>query len=314
MYAYARTSGPKGRVQRKPHDLMGKKRKVPTAGPCVVCYVSRSHKQMVRCTSQACHAVTCRPCLNRWYAADPSKRGHCPLCKEDLKLPSVLPHNGVVLGGEEIDWHTQQWLETHTKPCPHCHRLVEKEGGCDRVRCFCHATFCYRCGQPLGQCRCTLMNQLDWREILQWLCLLVVLCVGVFASSYMPGAAPPPKPMYLGFHEECALTRSDVCVVYEEDLQKAIQQQFSCDPKMSYRSNCGFEDARDDEKTMLVEKARLKAAWDRWIMNQGGEDQWQIWRKTYASLVSPKALRPLRLVYFDLFHSYWDHQIYKARV
>lgn len=39
------------------------------------------------------------------------------------------------------DSETTNWLTANTKPCPKCHKMVEKNGGCNLVYC--------RCGQVL---------------------------------------------------------------------------------------------------------------------------------------------------------------------
>lgn len=36
---------------------------------------------------------------------------------------------------------TANWITVHTKPCPTCHKPVEKNGGCNMVRCICKRTF-----------------------------------------------------------------------------------------------------------------------------------------------------------------------------
>ncbi|TXG52294.1 hypothetical protein EZV62_021463 [Acer yangbiense] len=41
---------------------------------------------------------------------------------------------------------TANWITVHTKPCPSCHKPVEKNGGCNLVRCICKRTFCWHCG------------------------------------------------------------------------------------------------------------------------------------------------------------------------
>ncbi|WOG90674.1 hypothetical protein DCAR_0309918 [Daucus carota subsp. sativus] len=41
---------------------------------------------------------------------------------------------------------TVNWITVNTKPCPHCHKPVEKNGGCNRVRCICGQAFCWICG------------------------------------------------------------------------------------------------------------------------------------------------------------------------
>ncbi|CAA2988571.1 probable E3 ubiquitin- ligase ARI2 isoform X1 [Olea europaea subsp. europaea] len=39
----------------------------------------------------------------------------------------------------------------HTKPCPKCHKPVEKNGGCNLVNCVCGQAFCWLCGGATGQ-------------------------------------------------------------------------------------------------------------------------------------------------------------------
>jgi ariadne-1 len=36
---------------------------------------------------------------------------------------------------------TVNWLTVHTKPCPKCHKPVEKNGGCNLVSCICGQAF-----------------------------------------------------------------------------------------------------------------------------------------------------------------------------
>ena len=42
-------------------------------------------------------------------------------------------------------------MTVHTKPCPKCHKLVEKNGGCNLVGCICGQTFCWLCGAATGR-------------------------------------------------------------------------------------------------------------------------------------------------------------------
>ncbi|CAL5383632.1 unnamed protein product [Camellia sinensis] len=45
---------------------------------------------------------------------------------------------------------TVNWITVHTKPCPYCHKLVEKNGGCNLVTCICGQYFCWLCARPTG--------------------------------------------------------------------------------------------------------------------------------------------------------------------
>lgn len=46
---------------------------------------------------------------------------------------------------------TVNWLTVHTKPCPKCHKPVEKNGGCNLVSCICGQAFCWLCGAATGR-------------------------------------------------------------------------------------------------------------------------------------------------------------------
>ncbi|KAJ6845011.1 putative E3 ubiquitin-protein ligase ARI2 [Iris pallida] len=43
------------------------------------------------------------------------------------------------------------WVATNTKPCPKCHKAVEKNGGCNLVFCICGQPFCWLCGGATGR-------------------------------------------------------------------------------------------------------------------------------------------------------------------
>ncbi|XP_010447094.1 PREDICTED: probable E3 ubiquitin-protein ligase ARI1 isoform X2 [Camelina sativa] len=45
---------------------------------------------------------------------------------------------------------TINWITVHTKLCPKCCKPVEKNGGCNLVRCICGQCFCWLCGGATG--------------------------------------------------------------------------------------------------------------------------------------------------------------------
>lgn len=46
---------------------------------------------------------------------------------------------------------TINWMTVNTKPCPKCHKPVEKNGGCNLVSCICGQPFCWLCGGATGR-------------------------------------------------------------------------------------------------------------------------------------------------------------------
>ncbi|POO03193.1 E3 ubiquitin ligase RBR family [Trema orientale] len=49
------------------------------------------------------------------------------------------------------DSETVNWITVHSKPCPKCHKSVEKNGGCNLVICVCGQAFCWLCGGATGR-------------------------------------------------------------------------------------------------------------------------------------------------------------------
>ncbi|KAL9449243.1 hypothetical protein AB3S75_011216 [Citrus x aurantiifolia] len=45
---------------------------------------------------------------------------------------------------------TVNYIAVHTKHCPKCQKLVEKNGGCNLVSCICGQPFCWLCGAATG--------------------------------------------------------------------------------------------------------------------------------------------------------------------
>ncbi|KAJ4914223.1 putative E3 ubiquitin-protein ligase ARI1 [Raphanus sativus] len=46
---------------------------------------------------------------------------------------------------------TVNWITVHTKLCPKCSKPVEKNGGCNLVKCICGQYFCWLCGGATGR-------------------------------------------------------------------------------------------------------------------------------------------------------------------
>ncbi|KAK8616548.1 hypothetical protein V6N13_018094 [Hibiscus sabdariffa] len=46
---------------------------------------------------------------------------------------------------------TVNWITVYTKHCPKCQKPVEKNGGCNLVRCICGQAFCWLCGGATGR-------------------------------------------------------------------------------------------------------------------------------------------------------------------
>jgi ariadne-1 len=45
------------------------------------------------------------------------------------------------------DSETMNWLGANTKDCPTCHKVTEKNGGCNHITCKCGAHWCWMCNK-----------------------------------------------------------------------------------------------------------------------------------------------------------------------
>lgn len=103
-----------------------------------------------------CHHFTCKRCRQTCHA------GAC-----DAKASDLPDTRG------ELDIHpplSQLAVERGWKLCPSCGHLIEKTGGCSRMRCRCGSYFCFECGSltewgdNLGQIRCHCKSFSTQRE------------------------------------------------------------------------------------------------------------------------------------------------------
>ncbi|CAO3636950.1 unnamed protein product [Mucor hiemalis] len=68
-------------------------------------------------------------------------------CLDNLKLKLMQPDNELV--------STIQWKLNHTRPCPNCSVMINRDEGCNKVDCLlCGYRFCWRCGSGWSQQTC----------------------------------------------------------------------------------------------------------------------------------------------------------------
>ncbi|CAO2150042.1 unnamed protein product [Urochloa humidicola] len=54
------------------------------------------------------------------------------------------------LAKNKSDSETANWVLVNTKLCPNCHKAIEKNQGCNHMRCVCGHHFCWLCLKPAG--------------------------------------------------------------------------------------------------------------------------------------------------------------------
>eukprot|EP01084_Bolivina_argentea_P083599 151366_1 len=83
-------------------------------------------------------------------------RLNCPVCKKNWCTECQVEwHSGITCGDykkQEMDKEIKEynkWKESKSdviKACPSCHNDVEKNGGCNHMRCVCGSHWCWVCG------------------------------------------------------------------------------------------------------------------------------------------------------------------------
>ncbi|KAI6172412.1 RBR-type E3 ubiquitin transferase [Aphelenchoides besseyi] len=90
-----------------------------------------------------CGNIFCFDCGSEWH--EPAS---CDALKKWMKMMAE-------------DRESMKWLHMHSKPCPKCKSPIEKNGGCDHLRCkSCKHEFCWLCmGNWIGHRQCNRYKQ-----------------------------------------------------------------------------------------------------------------------------------------------------------
>lgn len=77
----------------------------------------------------------------------------CPCCEKEFSLPASEV-NVVASSADESEVKSQNWKAANTRNCPTCASPIEKNGGCNHVRCGrCQSEFCWACMRSRTNCR-----------------------------------------------------------------------------------------------------------------------------------------------------------------
>ncbi|WJX51542.1 putative E3 ubiquitin-protein ligase ari2, variant 2 [Trifolium repens] len=129
--------------------------------------INEGQSKRIRCMAHKCNYIcdeaVVRTLLSREHPdmAEKYERFLLESYIEDNKrvkwCPST-PHcgNAIRVEGDRLcecrdESETVNWITVHTKPCPKCHKPVEKNGGCNLVSCICGQAFCWLCGGATGR-------------------------------------------------------------------------------------------------------------------------------------------------------------------
>ena len=79
----------------------------------------------------------------------------CPNCHNSFHLNASSEFNlAETFTPNASESATQSWKKDYTRPCPKCASPIQKEGGCNHIRCGkCHTNFCWACMQSKSKCK-----------------------------------------------------------------------------------------------------------------------------------------------------------------
>ena len=88
------------------------------------------------CTCHKCGAKACANCDRPWHEGET-----CDEFQKRLKAQNVANEEAA----------SQKTIQQASKPCPGCKANIQRNGGCDAMRCICGAHFCFLCLRPYDQ-------------------------------------------------------------------------------------------------------------------------------------------------------------------
>jgi hypothetical protein len=96
---------------------------------CGTAMMGDPHRPMMNCPRPGCNFAYCFNCREAWHADTT-----CALYQE-----WKAENNGA-------DAKFGNWAAANAKPCPKCSVLINKDGGCNHMKCTrCKADFCWQC-------------------------------------------------------------------------------------------------------------------------------------------------------------------------
>jgi ariadne-2 len=107
----------------------------------------KSHPQLRFCPGPNCKGVlrAKEPCANRTIC-NSCRTTFCFRCGADYHAPTDCATLKKWLKKCDDDSETANYISAFTKDCPFCHSCIEKNGGCNHMRCCnCRREFCWIC-------------------------------------------------------------------------------------------------------------------------------------------------------------------------
>jgi len=116
-------------------------------------FVLHNNKKIKKCPTPDCECT--------YEVDDEPHHMKCPSCKkiycshclvkhaQEMSCEQAREHAQRVGDKDKEKTANEEWLQQHTKACPQCNTLIEKNGGCYYMFCKkCGHKFCWKCLQP----------------------------------------------------------------------------------------------------------------------------------------------------------------------
>lgn len=102
-------------------------------------------RSLMWCPSPGCGLVV-HPTGNQKFAQCTKGHTFCTYCREEFHAPASCDVVKEWNQKCQDDTETAHWLVANTKNCPNCSCIIEKDGGCNHMRCSkCKHEFCWVC-------------------------------------------------------------------------------------------------------------------------------------------------------------------------
>ncbi|XP_065165687.1 potential E3 ubiquitin-protein ligase ariadne-2-like [Atheta coriaria] len=107
----------------------------------------KSHPELRFCPGPNCAVVIkSKECKAKRSVCNQCKSIFCFRCGMDYHAPTDCSVIKKWLTKCADDSETSNYISAHTKDCPKCHIIIEKNGGCNHMQCYnCKHDFCWMC-------------------------------------------------------------------------------------------------------------------------------------------------------------------------
>jgi len=107
----------------------------------------KSEPNLKWCTNpRGCQNAMIGDASNPKMICDICKWEFCFLCSEPWHIGSCDEYQKWKVENGKVDLEFDKWAKNHSKPCPNCKMMIQKNSGCNHITCAsCRFQFCWLC-------------------------------------------------------------------------------------------------------------------------------------------------------------------------